>query len=68
MTEYEKRFSEAGMPIYRVEAVYLGWQDARKKPSISEAVQGAVQETAAMLEKVPELIEKIKKQPDDVEK
>lgn len=31
MTEYEKRFSEAGMPIYRVEAVYLGWNDTRKK-------------------------------------
>lgn len=29
MTEYEKRFSEAGMPIYRVEAVYLGWEDTR---------------------------------------
>lgn len=31
MTEYEKRFSEAGMPIYRVEAVYLGWADERNK-------------------------------------
>lgn len=31
VTEYEKRFSEAGMPIYRVEAVYLGWQDKRAK-------------------------------------
>ncbi len=31
MTEYEKRFSEAGMPIYRVEAVYLGWRDERNK-------------------------------------
>lgn len=29
MTEYETRFSEAGMPIYRVEAVYLGWEDKR---------------------------------------
>lgn len=25
MTEYETRFSEQGMPIYRVEATYLGW-------------------------------------------
>lgn len=25
MTEYETRFSEQGMPIYRVEASYLGW-------------------------------------------
>lgn len=25
MTEYEKRFTEMGMPIYRVEATYLGW-------------------------------------------
>lgn len=62
MTEYEKRFSEAGMPIYRVEAVYLGWQDSRKKPTLPEVVQGKVQETAAILEKVPETIEKIKKQ------
>lgn len=38
MTEYEKRFSEEGMPIYRTEAVYLGWQDDRKK-SIPEVVQ-----------------------------
>lgn len=30
MTEYERRFSEEGMPIYRVEAVYLGWNDGRK--------------------------------------
>ena len=29
MTEYEKRFSEAGMPIYRLTAVYLGWEDKR---------------------------------------
>lgn len=29
MTEYEQRFSEAGMPIYRLEAVYLGWTDPR---------------------------------------
>lgn len=26
MTEYETRFSEEGMPIYRVCATYLGWQ------------------------------------------
>ena len=26
MTEYETRFSEQGMPIYRVEATYLGWE------------------------------------------
>ncbi len=26
MTEYETRFSEQGMPIYRVEAMYLGWE------------------------------------------
>ena len=30
MTEYETRFSEMGMPIYRVEATYLGWADTRK--------------------------------------
>lgn len=30
MTEYEKRFSEAGMPIYRLEATYLGWEDNRQ--------------------------------------
>ena len=29
MTEYEKRFTEMGMPIYRVEAVYLGWEDKK---------------------------------------
>ncbi len=29
MTEYERRFSEDGMPIYRTEAVYLGWKDER---------------------------------------
>lgn len=29
MTEYEQRFAEQGMPIYRLEAVYLGWQDDR---------------------------------------
>lgn len=62
MTEYEKRFSEAGMPIYRVEAVYIGWKDERKKPTLPEVVQDMVQETAA---KIPELIDKIKKQPDD---
>ena len=31
MTEYEQRFAEQGMPIYRLEAVYLGWNDERKK-------------------------------------
>ena len=25
MTEYETKFSEMGMPIYRMEARYLGW-------------------------------------------
>lgn len=29
MTEYEKRFSDIGMPIYRLEAAYLGWEDKR---------------------------------------
>lgn len=29
MTEYEKKFSDAGMPIYRLEATYLGWTDNR---------------------------------------
>lgn len=29
MTEYETRFSEMGMPIYRLEATYLGWTDER---------------------------------------
>jgi len=27
MTEYETKFSEMGMPIYRVCATYLGWKD-----------------------------------------
>lgn len=27
MTEYETRFCEMGMPIYRLEATYLGWSD-----------------------------------------
>ena len=27
MTEYETRFTEQGMPIYRVCAKYIGWQD-----------------------------------------
>ena len=27
MTEYEQRFSETGMPIYRLEATYLGWKE-----------------------------------------
>lgn len=27
MTEYEQRFSEMGMPIYRLEATYLGWKE-----------------------------------------
>lgn len=27
MTEYETRFAEAGMPIYRLEAKYIGWTD-----------------------------------------
>ncbi len=31
MTEYEQRFSEMGMPIYRLEATYLGWEDERKR-------------------------------------
>lgn len=31
MTEYEQRFSEMGMPIYRLEATYLGWEDNRNK-------------------------------------
>lgn len=30
MTEYEIRFAEQGMPIYRLEAVYLGWEDKRR--------------------------------------
>ena len=29
MTEYEKRFTELGMPIYRLEAAYIGWEDNR---------------------------------------
>lgn len=29
MTEYEKRFSEMGQPIYRLEATYLNWEDKR---------------------------------------
>lgn len=31
MTEYEKRFSGMGMPIYRLEATYLGWEDNREE-------------------------------------
>lgn len=31
MTEYEEKFSQNGMPIYRLEAVYLGWMDERGK-------------------------------------
>lgn len=27
MTEYETRFSEQGLPIYRLEAKYIGWED-----------------------------------------
>ncbi len=27
MTEYETKFSEMGMPIYRLEATYLGWEN-----------------------------------------
>jgi tRNA (guanine-N7-)-methyltransferase len=27
MTEYETKFSEMGMPIYRLEAAYLGWEN-----------------------------------------
>lgn len=35
MTEYERRFSEAGMPIYRLTAVNLGWTDSREeKPNV----------------------------------
>ena len=26
MTEYEERFSKMGMPIYRLEAKYIGWK------------------------------------------
>lgn len=26
MTEYETKFSEMGMPIYRLEATYIGWE------------------------------------------
>ncbi len=29
MTEYETKFSEQGMPIYRVCAAYIGWEDNR---------------------------------------
>ncbi len=36
MTEYEQRFSEQGMPIYRLEATYLGWEDNRKKKANRE--------------------------------
>lgn len=30
VTEYEQRFVDLGQPIYRLEAVYLGWEDERK--------------------------------------
>ncbi|HAL63812.1 MAG TPA: tRNA (guanosine(46)-N7)-methyltransferase TrmB [Clostridiales bacterium] len=29
MTEYEMRFSEQGMPIYRVCATFIGWEDQK---------------------------------------
>ena len=29
MTEYETKFAEAGMPIYRLEARYIGWSDSK---------------------------------------
>ena len=29
VTEYEQRFIDLGQPIYRLEAVYLGWKDER---------------------------------------
>lgn len=29
ITEYEQRFLDLGQPIYRLEAVYLGWKDSR---------------------------------------
>lgn len=29
MTEYETKFSDAGMPIYRLEASYIGWEDKK---------------------------------------
>lgn len=31
ITEYEQRFADLGQPIYRLEAVYLGWEDSRKE-------------------------------------
>lgn len=31
ITEYEQRFLDLGQPIYRLEAVYLGWTDERKQ-------------------------------------
>lgn len=31
VTEYEQRFLDLGQPIYRLEAVYLGWEDSRKE-------------------------------------
>ena len=31
VTEYEQRFLDEGMPIYRLEAVNLGWKDEREK-------------------------------------
>lgn len=30
ITEYEQRFLDLGQPIYRLEAVYLGWNDNRQ--------------------------------------
>lgn len=30
VTEYEQRFLDLGQPIYRLEAVYLGWNDERE--------------------------------------
>ncbi len=31
VTEYEQRFLDLGQPIYRLEAVYLGWEDTRSE-------------------------------------
>ncbi len=31
VTEYEQRFIDLGQPIYRLEAVYLGWEDNRNE-------------------------------------
>ena len=45
VTEYEKRFIDLGQPIYRVEAVYLGWKDERAVPEAKREVDTDLEDT-----------------------